>query len=109
MQNMRRLPLMPIATLALTAAVTPVLIVLPTLSRPGALPHPVAPRVVVLDAHTADPGAFTALAAPGAPALGRALTADRLLARGPAVLTPQASTRRFDLVAVSWSKAVAGA
>jgi putative cell wall-binding protein len=107
---MRRLPLTPIATLALTAALTPALVVLPTLARPAAPAHPVAPRVVALDLGGADPGAFAALAAPGAPALARALSFDRLLGRGPAVLTPQlTSTGRFDLVAVSWSKAVAGA
>jgi hypothetical protein len=106
---MRRLPLTPIATLALTAALTPALVVLPTVTRPGGPAHPVAPRVVALDLGGADPGAFAALAAPGAPALGRALSADRLLGRAPAVLTPQlTSTGRFDLVAVSWSTAVAG-
>ena len=94
---MRRLPLMPIATLALTTAVvTPALVLLPTVAPAAARPHPVAPRVVALDPLSADPGAFSALAAPGAPALGRALTAERLLGRGPALLTPQTSTRHFD-------------
>jgi hypothetical protein len=106
---MRRLPLTPIATLALTATLTPALVVLPTVTRPAAPAHPVTPRVVALDLGGADPGAFAALAAPGAPALGRALSADKLLGRAPAVLTPQlTSTGRFDLVAVSWSTAVVG-
>jgi hypothetical protein len=106
---MRRLPLTPIATLALTAALTPALVVLPTLATPAAPARPVAPRVVALDLSGADPAAFTALAAPGAPALGRALSADRLLGRGSAILTPQLpSTGRFDLVAVSWTTPVDG-
>ncbi|HYJ74219.1 MAG TPA: peptidoglycan recognition protein, partial [Kineosporiaceae bacterium] len=106
---MRRLPLTPIATLALTAALTPALVVLPTVARPTQPAHPVAPHVVALDLAAADPGAFAKLAAPGAPALGRALSAGRLLGRAPAVLTPQLdSTGRFDLVAVSWSRPVAG-
>jgi hypothetical protein len=106
---MRRLPLTPIATLALTAALTPALVVLPTVARPAAPARPVAPRVAALDLSRADPAAFAALAAPGAPALGRALSADRLLGRAPAVLTPQlTSTGRFDLVAVSWTKPVQG-
>jgi putative cell wall-binding protein len=107
---MRRLTLTPIATLALTTPLTPALVVLPTVATPAATARPVASRVVALDLDEADPGAFTALAAPGAPALGRALSAGRLLGRAPAVLTPQVtSTGRFDLVAVSWSKPVDGA
>src|SRR4051794_4062548 len=108
-QPMRRLPLLPLATLALTAAVTPVLIVLPTVARPGARPHAVPPRVASLDLPKVDPGQFSALAAPGAPALGRSLSADRLFGRAPTALSGElTSTGRFDLVAASWSKAVAG-
>ena len=104
---MRRPLLTPIATLALTAAVTPVLVVLPTMARPAA-PHTVRPQLEVLDLHTVDLGAYAAVAAPGAAALGRGVTADRLLGRGPAVATPQTPTRRFDLVAVSWQRSQPG-
>jgi N-acetylmuramoyl-L-alanine amidase-like protein/putative cell wall binding repeat protein len=105
---MRRLTLTPIATLALTAVLTPALVVLPTMARPAARPRPVAPRVQALDLHRADPTTFSALAAPGAAPLRKGLTASGLLTHGPALLTPPTSTRRFDLVAVSWSKATAG-
>jgi len=106
---MRRLPLTPIATLALTAALTPALVVLPTVARPAAPARPVAPHVVTLDL-AANGLAGSNGTAPGTFALGRALSADRLLGRAPALLTPQlTSTGRFDLVAVSWSRPVAGA
>jgi hypothetical protein len=105
---MRRMTLTPIATLALTAALTPALVVLPTFARPAASPRPVAPRIVALDLHAADPAAFAAPAAPGAAPLRSALTAEALLAQAPAVLTPQLAPGRFDLVAVSWSRAVTG-
>ncbi len=105
---MRRMTLTPIATLALTAALTPALVVLPTFARPAASPRPVAPRIVALDLHAADPAAFAAPAAPGAAPLRSALTAEALLGQAPAVLTPQLAPGRFDLVAVSWSRAVTG-
>src|SRR3954465_11408694 len=66
--QMRRLPLTPIATLALTAALTPALVVLPTRARPAAPARPVAPHVVTLDLAANDP-AGPNVTAPGTFAL----------------------------------------
>ncbi len=113
-----RLPLPPAATLALTLAVTPVLVVVPTLGRPGGEAHPVGPQVVAVPLRGVDGDALRELRASGhaeppelPPDLRRALAGD--LAANPVpgpppqVLTPELTAddtgaERFDLVAVSW-------
>ncbi len=107
---MRRLPLPTTATLALAAALTPALVVLPTVSRPAPVPRPVPPHLVVLGLHGVDRAAFSSLDDGSLSAVGHNLAAARLFGTAPAVLTaPLTSTGRFDLVAVSWSRAVPGA
>ncbi|HYY10226.1 MAG TPA: peptidoglycan recognition protein, partial [Kineosporiaceae bacterium] len=126
-----RLPLPPAATLALAVAVTPALVVLPTVTRPSAAPHPVGPRVVAVPLHGVDRAALRELRAdshgvapslrPPAgllPGVRRALAGDLAVnpvpapAPQPAVLTgeltPAATgTGHVDLVAVSWDRGTA--
>ncbi len=117
---MRRLPTA--AALVLATAVTPALVILPTVTRPVPAPRAVAPRAVALPVHGVDARALAALprerakVAAGqleqvAPRLRDEVATD-VADGGPGApvvltreLTPDATgTPRFDLVAVSWDR-----
>src|SRR5690349_16214944 len=84
---MRRLPLPTALTIALAAAVTPAVVVLPTVARPTPGAHEVAPRVAAVPLRGVDAAALATLtrteaaagrtaAAALAPALRKALAGD---------------------------------
>ncbi len=91
----------PLTAVMALAALTPVLVVLPTVSVPlGAPVSPAAPKPVSgemsgFPVTGVDPVALGGLAAGYGPAV--------LQARRPAALTAQRSAERFDLVALTWT------
>ena len=95
---------------ALSVAV-PVLVVIPTVTRPTAAPHPVPARLTTLDLHGVDPQALAA-GTPGAVARKLDSASARVSAttgaggstttRPPAVLTAPTPTSSFATVGVTW-------
>jgi len=107
----RHLP--PLVAALAALGIAPALVVLPVVALPAAPPHPVPGSVVSFPIVGVDPAALAAQAPSAAVlqlsrsgALGGAVSA--ALTRPPAVLTPQRSTKPFDLVALSWTGPVAG-
>ncbi len=101
----RHLP--PLVAALAALGIAPVLVALPVVSLPAPAPHPVPASVVSFAVTGVDPAALAAASPPavlrllGSGALSGAVAS--ALTRRPAVLTPQRSTKPFDLVALSWT------
>src|SRR4051812_50085376 len=111
---MRRLrPLQLAATVTVTAALAPALVLLPTVPHARAA-APVAPHLRALPVAGVDPSALRASRVlPGGRALPHTLADPLAPERRPAVLTPPLApaatgTGRFDLAAASWQRSQPG-
>jgi putative cell wall-binding protein len=91
-------------TLLMLAAL-PALMAVPVSGGGAARPHPVAPALVSLALSGVDAGALAEVK-PAATAAGRVAVSSVVVAT-PVVLTGRITTKRFDLVAVSWNHAAA--